>query len=409
MSTNPTVISRAVSVAGPGQGNVDRFIEEIENKIWQYGPNLNPLIRIANKVKKRSVRQMSFKVLNDKRLPRFTRINNGGGYNTSATSIVVDNGNYARPQDIWENTATREHILVTGISSNTWTVVRGYDTGAAGTGVAMTDNDELMFVGNSLSERSTAPVSIQTDPGTVTNYLQFMSRTIGLSEIRDAIAEYGPKEKERQSKNTMFEFKVDAELAFKFGKPIADVEASSPLDSAISDGRWATGGLRYWIDSYAATNALNANIAISQNTLWEFVAPSFEDMPEDATGQGMELMALCGRKAFNVFHNWGMAPIQTSPSIKEFGLQLTTYMTPQGKLNLVQDYTLKGDQYADWMFIVNPSDLEYVYLEGKDMKLKTNIQANDAHEVKDELYGIIGLGIKRPELHRYVYNMQAGV
>lgn len=408
MSTNPTLIARPSTVAGPGKGNADRFKLEIEDKIWQYGPHMNPLVRIANKVKKRSVMQMEFKVLNDKRLPRFTRVNDNDGLNTSDTALVVDNGNYARPQDIWQNTRTKENILVTAVSSNTWTVVRGYDTGAAGTGVAMVDNDELMFISNALSERSNAPASIQTDPGTVTNYLQFMSRTIALSEIRDAISEYGPKEKDRQNKNTLWEFKVDAEYAFKFQKPLKDVEASSPLDSALQDSRFKTGGLLYWINEYAGTNALDANGVITQTELWDFLAPSFEDMPEDATGQGMELMALCSQKAFNAFHHWGMDPIQTDPKMKEFGLALTTYQTPNGKLNLVQDYTLKGDTYGNYMIVVNPSDLEYTYLNGKDMKVKPNIQANDAHEIKDEIYGVIGLGIKRPELHRYVYNMEAG-
>ncbi|RJQ39512.1 MAG: hypothetical protein C4555_03125 [Dehalococcoidia bacterium] len=407
MPTAPTVISRAVAVGGPGVGNTDRLVIQIEDKIWQYGPNLNPLIRIANVTKKRSVGNQEFKVLNDKHLPRFTRINNGAGYNTTDTSIVVDNGNYAVAQMVVEVTRTGEHMLVTAVSSNTWTVERGYDTIAAGTGVAIVDNDEVRVLGLAGSERSGAPTSQQTSPGTVTNYAQLLMRSINLSEIRQHTEEYGPKELERQTKNTTYEFKVDTELFFKFGKPLKDVEGSSPLDGSVADTRYKTGGLKYWIDNYASANILDANSVITQTALWDFLAPLYEDMPEDATGQGMELMALCGSKAFNAFHSWAVARIETSVETKKYGLQLQTYQAPVGRLNLVQDYTLKGDEYADYMFVVNPKDLEYVYLQGMDMTVKTNVQANDVLERKDMIYGVIGLGIKRPELHGYIKNMQA--
>ena len=180
MPTAPTIISRAVTVGGPGAGNADRLVIQMEDKLWQYGPNLNPLIRIANVTKKRSVGNQEFKIMNDKHLPRFTRINNGAGYNTTDTSIVVDNGNYAVAQSIAEVTRTGEHMLITAVSSNTWTVERGYDTGGAGTGVAIVDNDEVRVLGIAGSERSGAPVSQQTSPGTVTNYAQLLIRSINL-------------------------------------------------------------------------------------------------------------------------------------------------------------------------------------------------------------------------------------
>ena len=205
----------------------------------------------------------------------------------------------------------------------------------------------------------------------------------------------------------MYEFKVDTELFFKFGKPLKDVEGSSPLDGSVADTRYKTGGLKYWIDNYASANILDANGVITQTALWDFLAPMYEDMPEDSTSQGMELMALCGAKAFNAFHSWAVARIETSVDTKKYGLQLQTYQAPVGRLNLVQDYTLKGDEYADYMFVVNPKDLEYTYLQGMDMKVKTNVQANDVLERKDMVYGVIGLGIKRPELHGYIKNMQA--
>lgn len=403
MPTAPTVISGRVPQTGTNSGNSDRQVQQIADMIFNYGPNINPMTLISRKSTKKRVGNQTFKVLNDKHLPRFNDVN--GNQTAGDTSIEVDNGEYFRVGDIVENTRTGEHILVTNISSDTLTAVRGYDSGDAGTGTAMVDNDELMVIGTALSESASAPAARTPQTSTVTNYCQFFSRTLNLSEIRDNIEEYGPKEKQRQKDHQIYEFKKDIELAFKFGKPLEDDESDSPLDSSVSESRYKTGGLKYWIDNHASANVLDAGGALAQNQLWDFVAPMFEDMEEDVTGQKKSLMALCSRKAFRVFHSWAVPTLDLTPKDDTYGLQLVRYLTPVGVLDLVQDYTLRGDEYGDYMFVVNPMDLEYVYLNNMDLTVKPNIQQPDVHEIKDEVYGVIGLGIHRPELHGYIKNM----
>lgn len=406
MTTNPTTINRESAVGGPGGGNADRLVVQMRDQIFLYGPNINPVTVLSMKTKKRSVKGAEYKVMNDKQLPRLDRINNGAGYNTTATSIVVDNGVFFRVYDKILNTRTGEQLLVTGISTNTLTVIRNYATGGvAGTGVAMLDNDELMITGSAMAEAAAAPGTLFTDPATITNYIQRFGRVTDLTFQRKHTEEYGMPEKERQKKAATIEFKKDVEMAFKFGKPLKDVEGATPRDSNLRNTRHLTFGLQYAIDQYASANAHDAGGAISQNQLWDWVQPLYEDMPEDTTSQGKELFALCSAKAFRVFHSWGIPAVELSPTSKEYGLQLRTYLTPVGRLSLVQDYTLKGDEYSDWMFIINADDLEYVYQEGLDVQLRTNIQATDVHEEKDELFGYIGFGIARPELHAYIKNM----
>lgn len=406
MPTAPSVIARTVAVAGPGAGNTDRLVVQMRDELLMYGPNINPLAVLSMKAKKRSVGGPEFKVMNDKQLPRFDAVNDVSPPNTTDTTITVDHGEYFRVHDDILNTRTGEHMLVTGVSGDDLTVVRNYQTGGTpGTGVAMLDNDEIMICGNNLSERASPASTLVTDPTTITNYIQRFGRTTSVSWQRRQTEEYGPAEKERQKKAATIEMKKDLELAFKFGKPLRDVEGSSPRDSAVQDSRHKTGGLQYFIDTYASANAHDAGGAISQNQLWDWIQPLFEDMPEDTTDQQMELAALCSPKAFRVFHSWGIPAVEISPSTKEFGLQLRTYLTPVGRLTLIQDYTLKGTEYGDWMFIVNVKDLEYVYQNGLDIQLQTDVQTPGVHEDKDELFGYVGFGIQRPELHGYIKNM----
>lgn len=403
--TDPTVISGGQTIDSTGGGNTDRFRPQIRDEILMYGPNINPVTLISSKVKSRGVGNPVYKVMNDKRLPRFDAINNGGGYNTTATSIVVDNGTYFKGGDLVRVTRTGEVFKVTSVSTNTLTVVRGYDAAAAGTGVAMVDNDEVLVISNTPTERAAPPDALVTDPTTITNYIQRFSRTTDISWLRKNADEYGQPELQRIKEAATFELKRDIELAFKFGKPLADIGDSSPLDSSVADTRYVTGGLQYFIDTYSTATAYDAGGVLTQSQLWENVEPLFENMPDDATGMGMELMLLCSASAFRVFASWGLPHVEISTKDKSFGLALNSYQSPVGKLTLVQDYTLSGAEYGNWMFMINPADLEYVFHNGLDIQLNPDAQAEGTHRNKDELFGYIGFGCNRPELHGYIKNV----
>ena len=76
--TNPTIISRASTVGGPGAGNADRFVKETADTILMYGPDANPITVISRQAKKESVGNQEYTVMNDKHLPRdrkSTRLN----------------------------------------------------------------------------------------------------------------------------------------------------------------------------------------------------------------------------------------------------------------------------------------------------------------------------------------------
>src|SRR5207244_147797 len=53
--------------------------------------------------------------------PVFDQINNGAGYSSSATSLVVDDGAYFFAGDVVEVVRTGEKFLVISVSSNTLT------------------------------------------------------------------------------------------------------------------------------------------------------------------------------------------------------------------------------------------------------------------------------------------------
>lgn len=386
-----------------GQDNetAKRLVIEIEDVIQKYGPNIMPLTWISRESAKKAVKNQEFNVLEDEPLPRLDRVNYGSGYNTTDTGIVVDNGTYFRKMDVVKNTRTKEEYLVTSISTNTLTVVRAYGTTA---GTAILDNDELRIVGNALDESHAAVDARATQVASRTNYCQFFSRTVDLTEIRSNTEDYGQDEEDRLIENGRYEFLVDIESAFLFGEPLKEIEGSSPLDAAVDHSRYKTGGAFYWIDSAASSNVLDAGGILTQKEFWDWADLMFKNSPVDTTDGEKTLLLFHGTKGMSILNQWAMTPIQTTPEITRFGMKLKEYQTPSGRFLLRNHYLLEGDEYDDYMLALNPEFIGYRFLNNMDMKFKPNIQDPDSHLVKHEFYGVIGFYLTLPKVHGYIKN-----
>ena len=143
---------------------------DMADKILLLEPDANPLTQFTKRLSKKGTVNPQFKWQEDELDPRFDAINNGAGYNTSATSLVVDNGAYFAAQDLVFVPRTGEIFRVTAVSTNTLTVVRGVGNGD--TGVALNDNDELLIVASAQPEGDSSKTARTRNPSTVSNYTQ---------------------------------------------------------------------------------------------------------------------------------------------------------------------------------------------------------------------------------------------
>src|SRR5947207_6921162 len=123
----------AVSNVVRGTGNVLSSTLKLDfaNQILDLEPSSMPLLVFTKNINKERAINPDFSWFEDGGLPRFDRINNGAGYNNSATSLVVDNGAYFQADDQIYFSRTGEVARVTAVATNTLTVVRGIGSGAA--------------------------------------------------------------------------------------------------------------------------------------------------------------------------------------------------------------------------------------------------------------------------------------
>jgi len=76
--------------------------------------------------------------------------------------------------------------------------------------------------------------------------------------------------------------------------------------------------------------------------------------------------------AISVISQWAQGKLQMIPKDKTYGIAITQYLSPHGTLNLVKENLFEEDK-SGVAFIVELGELQYVYLQGRDVKLQTNI------------------------------------
>ena len=83
---------------------------------------------------------------------------------------------------------------------------------------------------------------------------------------------------------------------------------------------------------------------------------------------------------------------------KSYGLDVTSFVTPHGTLKFVKHPLLVGG-YDGHGIVLDPEELSYRNLQGRDTKLNTNIQLPDEDGKKEEYITEAGLELRQVKKH----------
>lgn len=354
---------RLTTNIGSDQARVD-----MASAISLLEPSSQPLTVFTRAAGKESTGNKKFQWQTDALRPRFDAINNSGGYNTSATSIVVDHGGYFAAQDTVLNTRTGELFRVTAVSTNTLTVVRGISN--SGTGVAMNDDDEVMIVASATEEGATSRTPRSNNPVTVFNYTQIFREPFAESGTAQATEnQVSPVDWALQTKKAGIEHAKDIEYAFLLGKKDVATVNSSEMRF--------TGGLIHQI----STNQVDAGGALTEDEFNSGMALLFR--------YGSPRKLALGSAVFvSALNKFPASKQITTNNEKTYGMDVTTFTSPFGTLKLVYHPLLEGSKYGGYGVVVDLDDVRYRYLAAngfsRDTALHQNIQENDRDGRKAE-------------------------
>jgi hypothetical protein len=167
--------------------------------------------------------------LEDELLPNKDAVNDSTFTDPAAdTDFVVDNGSRFRIGDQIQIEGSDELMLVTGISTNTLTVVRSY---AGTTAEDLADNQVINILGNAALEGADKPNARFTSRSRCGNYTQIFTATVEVSGSDLAASQLGlADEMDNQKQSRLRELVRDLEnTVINAGQPSSNPEGSGTV------------------------------------------------------------------------------------------------------------------------------------------------------------------------------------
>jgi len=171
--------------------------------------------------------------LEDELLPNKDAINDSTYSDPSSdTDFVVDNGDRFRVGDQIQVEGSEELMLVTGINSDTLTVVRGY---AGTTAENLADNQVINILGNAALEGSDKPGARFTNRSRCGNYTQIFTAAVEVSGTDMAASQLGlADEMDYQKQERLRELIRDLEnTVINGGQPTSDAQGSGSVRRSL--------------------------------------------------------------------------------------------------------------------------------------------------------------------------------
>ena len=373
-----------------------RLIIDAVDKIFLLEPNKHPLVTLltnvgkvwdgkawqGSSIMKAVTGNPEFKWFEDVYGGRYAKA--AAAQNASAGTCTVtgagSNSAYIfTVGDIVRNARTGENNLVTAIADgNTITITNSYgDTAAA----SIAAGDGLFIVGNVSAENTGARNSNVTRSTSQSNYTQIFKTTIAVSNTEKAASLYGGKDLPylRAKKGT--EHALDIERAFWFGQKNSDTSTYA---------RRATGG----IDEF-----LTAGTSFVQNQGGPLTAPDLNSFLREAFTYGNTTKVLfAGGIVLQAINEIARGQIQTKTGDTTYGVKISEWMTAFGTINIVHN-PLFVEDLAGQAYLLDMECFKYRYMEGRDTKLETNVQAPDVDGEIDQFISEVGLERKQAPRH----------
>jgi hypothetical protein len=374
--------------SGPrGTGNITQSIRKIDmsETVLELEPNSYPLTVLSNRLNSKKTSNPEFSWQQDQLRVRFDQVNNGAGYTSGATAIVVDTPAIYAQYDLVKVTRTGETMRVVSVNSgtSTLTVIRGVGGGAA----ALVDNDPLLVGSTAQPEGDTSKPARSGNPTKVTNYTQIVRTPYESTEtLIHSDTFTAPSDWDRNARHASIEHAKGLEYMKLHGRPSEDLTGSQPLRTS--------GGALYWI----ATNITAAGGTLSETAFWGAFRNLFRYGNQDSK------ILLASRLLVDVLQGFPRGKLNVLKADGDtYGLNVRQFESAHGTLNVVTHNLLEGATYGGYGIVLDLSLIKNRPLANdqgsRATHIRQQIQANDADTRKDELLTEEGLEFGQEKAH----------
>lgn len=281
--------------------------------------------------------------------------------NNSATSITVDKGAVVEPSSVIMNTKTNEYMFVSAVSGNTLTVVRGF---AESTAAAVTQNDELLYLGTAKKEGSLAPNPKYRRGVPRMNYSQIFRNGWGTTRTAEHIKFITGNKVTENKEDAVSMHAQDIEMALLLGrKSLNQVDGSEVLSTMD--------GLTSIVKNNTALVA-----AATLDSIQEWMYSNFETCPEGVPNERVVMTSLNVLYILNkLIREAGSSYYPIGTATKVYGLDVYALQLPgmQEVKILAHPLFSQTESLSKSMLIYHPGLIKIGYMTDAEIKDATPV------------------------------------
>ena len=281
--------------------------------------------------------------------------------NNTATSITVDKGAVVEPSSVIMNTKTNEYMFVSAVSGNTLTVVRGF---AESTAAAVTQNDELLYLGTAKKEGSLAPNPKYRRGVPRMNYSQIFRNGWGTTRTAEYIKFITGNKATENKEDAVSMHAQDIEMALLLGrKSLNQVDGSEVLSTMD--------GLMSIVKNNTALAA-----AATLDSIQEWMYSNFETCPEGVPNERVVMTSLNVLYILNkLIREAGNSYYPIGTATKVYGLDVYALQLPgmQEVKILAHPLFSQTESLSKSMLIYHPGLIKIGYMTDAEIKDATPV------------------------------------
>lgn len=281
--------------------------------------------------------------------------------NTTATSITVDKGAVVEPSSVIMNTKTNEYMFVSAVSGNTLTVVRGF---AESTAAAVTQNDELLYLGTAKKEGSLAPNPKYRRGVPRMNYSQIFRNGWGTTRTAEHIKFITGNKATENKEDAVSMHAQDIEMALLLGRKSLNQVDSSEVLSTMD-------GLTSIVKNNTALAA-----AATLDSIQEWMYSNFETCPEGVPNERVVMTSLNVLYILNkLIREAGSSYYPIGTATKVYGLDVYALQLPgmQEVKILAHPLFSQTESLSKSMLIYHPGLIKIGYMTDAEIKDATPV------------------------------------
>ncbi len=328
---------------------------------------------------------------------------NGAITSTTATTLVATTPGIFNVDDVIK--LDSEVMIVTAVASDgvTLTVLRGWNSTAATHLTAI----KIYRIGVAAQEGSDADGAVTQPLTDLYNYSQIFEDVVQLTGTEMEAFLYRTDQGNDNASN---------QITIKQQELMEMLQTALLVGTAYDDGtaRRSMGGLKYFIDTYASANGVDAGGTgnwTTQSTLipsgvtgeqYTVIQEKLDTMIQNLVYNRATPTAIyVGYKALRRMMTWNIGIHRTERDDKKLGNGIPAqYMSQAGELDIVM---IPGDALNDLIFVVD--ETRYGYKAFKNRGWFTELLAKTGDSNKWQILGEYTAKVSVPQVHGYLWDL----